>query len=103
VPGTRTIRTGTFIKGAILALFTGWGPRAIGNCSGGAVSDKGPSRNDIYKEWVESHRADGRRASPLAPRNHPFGGAVNISRKRIEINAKLLFLLVTGRGIQLEK
>lgn len=34
------------------------------------------------------------------PRSSPFGDAANTSRKRIEINTKLLFLLVPGRGLQ---
>jgi hypothetical protein len=37
------------------------------------------------------------------PRTRLFGDAVNTSRKRIEINAKLLFLLVPGRGLELEE
>jgi hypothetical protein len=44
---------------------------AIGNCSAGALSHHRPSRNHIYKEWVESHRADGRRAPTLTPVSAP--------------------------------
>jgi hypothetical protein len=55
-------------------------------------------RNDVYKEWVEFHPRMARRALTLAPAR-PFGGAANTSRKRIEIKANLLFLLVPGRGI----
>lgn len=63
-----------------------------------AVSQTTP-RNHIKKEWVESHprTVDEPRCSP---RISPFGDAVNTSRKRIEINANLLFLLVPGRGLE---
>src|ERR1700747_145262 len=56
-------------------------------------------RNHIYKEWVESHprTVDEHHRSPSIG---PFGGAANPSRKRIQINAKSLFLLVPGRGLE---
>jgi hypothetical protein len=56
------------------------------------------ARNGINKEWVESQPRTVRRA--LASTS-PFGDAANIFRKRIEINANLLFLLVPGRGTKL--
>jgi hypothetical protein len=55
--------------------------------------------NEIYKEWVESHPRTVRRAN-ARPRISPFGDAANTSRKRIEINSNLLFLLVPGRGLE---
>ena len=56
-------------------------------------------RYDINKEWVESHPRTVT-STNARPRISPFGDAGNTSKKRIEINANLLFLLVPGRGIE---
>src|SRR6266404_3673774 len=56
-------------------------------------------RNDIYKEWVESHPRTVR-ALTLAPASALSAMRANTSKKRIEINANLLFLLVPGRGLE---
>jgi hypothetical protein len=59
-------------------------------------------RNYIYKEWVESHPRTVR-ALTLAPASAPSAMRANTSKKRIEINANLLFLMVPGRGTKLHE